>query len=296
MGDIKLFRIDKNKANEIGLTDITLEKHIQDIIEKNLESFFNIRFIKSEHFTGKKHKGRIDTLGLDENNSPVIFEYKRHSKENVINQGLYYLDWLMDHKAEFEKLAKENLGRDVEVEWTSPRLLCIAGDFTKYDAYAIEQIDRNIELIRFRRYDDGLMLFELVNVTESETPALKRPPGKSKSTNLKHRLKVAEKTIKYAFYKLDAHIQTLGEDVQRKELKHYIAYRRLRNFACVEVHKKHMLIYLNLNPKTLSELPTIARDMSNINHFGTGDLELRITKEIDVPLARSYIELAYARS
>ena len=24
---------------------------------------------------------------------PVIVEYKRHNNENVINQGLFYLDW-----------------------------------------------------------------------------------------------------------------------------------------------------------------------------------------------------------
>ena len=43
----------------------------------------------------------MDTLGIDENNSPVVIEYKRSSNENVINQGLFYRDWLMDHQAEF---------------------------------------------------------------------------------------------------------------------------------------------------------------------------------------------------
>jgi hypothetical protein len=41
---------------------------------------------------------------IDEDDSPVIIEYKRATNENVINQGLYYLDWLMDHKAEFQIL------------------------------------------------------------------------------------------------------------------------------------------------------------------------------------------------
>jgi RecB family endonuclease NucS len=52
----------------------------------------------TEYETGKAHRGRIDSLGLDENGSPVIFEYKRTSNEDVINQGLFYLDWLMNHK------------------------------------------------------------------------------------------------------------------------------------------------------------------------------------------------------
>ena len=35
-----------------------------------------------------------------------------------------------------------------DVDWVNPRLLCIAGDFNQYDQYAMEQINRSIELIR----------------------------------------------------------------------------------------------------------------------------------------------------
>ena len=80
------------------------------LIERNMEALFGVRFVASEHSTGKKHGGRIDSLGLDENGSPVIFEYKRSVNENVINQGLFYLDWLLDHRAEFELLVMKNLG------------------------------------------------------------------------------------------------------------------------------------------------------------------------------------------
>lgn len=61
-------------------------------MERHLETFLGVRFLATEYETGKTHRGRIDTLGIDENNSPVIIEYKRSSNENVINQGLFYLD------------------------------------------------------------------------------------------------------------------------------------------------------------------------------------------------------------
>ena len=123
-----------------------------------------VRFMASEHSTGKVHGGRIDTLGLDENGSPVIVEYKRASNENVINQGLFYLDWLLDHRAEFTLLAMKALGSEVEetIDWAAPRLVCIAGDFTRYDEHAVSQIGRNIELYRYRAYE-GLFVLELVN-------------------------------------------------------------------------------------------------------------------------------------
>src|SRR4051794_27473512 len=104
MSDIKLFRLQAGKAIELQGDASDLEKPLQTFIEMNLEALLGIRFLATEYVTGKTHGGRIDSLGLDENHCPVIIEYKRSVSENVINQGLFYLDWLMDHKAEFKLL------------------------------------------------------------------------------------------------------------------------------------------------------------------------------------------------
>lgn len=79
MSDIKLFRIKKGNASEIIGSFSNLEKSLQTLIEENLNPLMGIRFIASEHSTGKTHGGRIDSLGLDENQCPVIIEYKRSS-------------------------------------------------------------------------------------------------------------------------------------------------------------------------------------------------------------------------
>lgn len=92
MGDIKLFAINNNHVKELDGQSVAIEKSLQNTMEQNLEAFLGIRFLETEYSTGKKHAGRIDTLGLDENSSPVIIEYKRSVNENVINQGLFYLD------------------------------------------------------------------------------------------------------------------------------------------------------------------------------------------------------------
>src|SRR5581483_800638 len=130
MSDIKLFRLATNGAQEVAGTSVQIEKSMQDLIEQNLEAFLGIRFLASEYITGKTHRGRIDTLGVDENNNPVILEYKRSINENVVTQGLFYLDWLLDHQAEFALLAMKKLGPSFydQIYWSSPRLVCIAGD------------------------------------------------------------------------------------------------------------------------------------------------------------------------
>ena len=108
MSDTNLFRL--------KLHAVRLEKEIQTLIEQNMETFFGVRFLATEYTVAQTsgvdvQGGRIDSLGIDENMCPVIFEYKRDANENVINQGLFYLDWLIDHQADFKLLVMEKLGK-----------------------------------------------------------------------------------------------------------------------------------------------------------------------------------------
>jgi RecB family endonuclease NucS len=109
MSDTRIFKTSGNSVRELKGSSIALEKSLQTYIEQNLETMLGIKFLASEYSTGKTHRGRIDTLGIDENYCPVIIEYKRALNENVINQGLFYLDWLLDHKAEFKLKVMEPL-------------------------------------------------------------------------------------------------------------------------------------------------------------------------------------------
>ena len=88
MSDIKLFKYSDSAAHELAGKSAAIERTLQHLIESQMEIFLGVRFLASEYSTGNKHRGRIDSLGLDENGCPVIIEYKRHSNENVINQGL----------------------------------------------------------------------------------------------------------------------------------------------------------------------------------------------------------------
>lgn len=84
MSDIKIFSLN-SVVKELVPRTVGLEKELQTLIEKNMPAFFGVTFPKSEFAITN---GRIDSLGIDENNCPVIFEYKRSINENVINQGL----------------------------------------------------------------------------------------------------------------------------------------------------------------------------------------------------------------
>ena len=126
MSDIKLFQINGSTVSAIEGQSVAVEKSLQTLIEKHLEVFLGVRFLASEYATGKTHGGRIDTLGIDENGCPVIIEYKRALNENVINQGLYYLDWLLDHKGEFILNVQKRFGHSTPCQrlWLCRLCLC----------------------------------------------------------------------------------------------------------------------------------------------------------------------------
>lgn len=307
MSDIQLFRLSNGTASELPGQAAKLEKQLQSLIEANMPTFLGIRFLASEYATGKTHKGRIDSLGLDENGCPVIIEYKRQSNENVINQGLFYLDWLLDHQAEFRWLVMEKLGKDVaeQIEWAGTRLLCIATDFTRYDQHAVQQIPRNIELIRYKLFGDDLLLLELVNAqsvpdatavksvpadmtAEPENP---KPGGKDRS--LDEQLALAPIEIRDLYAQTTSYLTALGDDVHEKRLKLYTAFRRLKNFACVIAHPNRLLVTVKLDPVSVTLEDGFSRDVSDIGHWGTGDVELALRTKADLERAKPLLERSY---
>lgn len=309
MSDIKLFRLVDGKATELQGRASDLEKPLQTLIEANLLPMLGIRFVATEYVTGKTHGGRIDSLGLDENNSPVIIEYKRSIGENVINQGLYYLDWLMDHQAEFKLQVMDALGTAAatQIDWSSPRVLCIAADFTKFDAHAVQQINQSVELIRYRRFGDDLLLFEQVNTATTgrgkararelvaDVPFTSTPRSSSSTGDRTYSEWMALYGPEMAglIGSLDDFVGSLGDDVQRKELKLYMAFKRLKNFATVVPQKSRLLLFLHIDPDSIAYLAPNMRDARTFGHWGTGDLEVAISNLDDLERAKPLIVDAY---
>lgn len=298
MSDIKLFHIG-NEVKQIDGTSMAIEKSLQHLLEQHLEVFLGVRFLASEYSTGPVHGGRIDTLGIDENNCPVIIEYKRAMNENVINQGLYYLDWLMDHQAEFKLLVMERYGNEMakEIEWSSPRLLCIAGDFNKYDEHAVQQINRNIELIRYKRYGDELLMLDLINATSSKVDGVNSGTSRAYKSPVQD-LQNADQEMKDLYEAIKSFLLGLGDDVQEKILKHYIAFKRLRNFVTMTIQPqaKNITMWLKLNPDEEELTDGFTRDVRNIGHAGTGDLEVTIRTMEDFEKAKELIAKSYEGS
>lgn len=307
MSDIKLFRTNGDTVTQLEGKSLALEKSLQVLIEKHLEVFLGIRFLASEYATGKTHGGRIDTLGIDEDGCPCIIEYKRTTNENVINQGLFYLDWLMDHRGEFELLVLRKFGTEIAdgIEWSSPRLICIAGRFTKYDEHAVQQINRNIALIEYVRFDEEFLLLEMVSAvtsTESNEPPdnpIGNPSvkvGGNQAKSVQDQIDRSSKELLDVYKELENCLATLGDDIQKKTLKWYIAYKRIKNFLSVVIQhgQNNMLLFVKVDPDSVQVDNGFTRDVRTIGHFGTGSLEITIRTSEDLEKAMPLIQQSYA--
>ena len=86
-----------------------------------------------------------------------------------------------------------------------------------------------------------------------------------------------------------------GDDVQHKTLQFYFAFKRIKNFACVEIKntERKVVVYLKVDPTTVALTEGFTRDVTNIGHFGTGDLEVTIRSLDDLEKAKPLMELSY---
>ncbi len=296
MSEIKLFEMGTT-VKERTSSEVLLERELQHIIEKNMELFFGVRFLKSEYTITN---GRMDSIGIDENNSPVIFEYKRNTSENVINQGLFYLDWLLDHKADFKLLVIEKLGNEIaeQIDWSVPCVICIANDFTRYDVHAVNQMQRNIKLVKYRKYGSDLLLFEHLNTPVAkplnETTASHSSSGTSyvQKTHLE-KLASASDHFKTLYDSICDYIESLGDDLIQNQLKFYLAYKKVQNLVCIEIFKNQIILHLKLDPNTVELEKGFTRNVKNIGHYGTGDLEITIRTDKDFQKSKALIDRAY---
>ena len=297
MADIKLFSL-SGGVTELPASSVALEKELQNVIENNMQTFFGVTFLKSEY---PVKNGRIDSLGLDENYCPVIFEYKRSTDENVINQGLFYLSWLSDHRADFKLLVMEKLGSIIaaKIDWSIPCVMCVASNFTKFDEHAVSEMQRNIKLIRYKKFGSELILFEQLNAPKVKpisdsirTTAVARSDDNRTFASL---LAKADEQLKTLYYSLRDYTLSLGDDVIENELKWYTAYRKIKNFACVEVYptKRQIVVSLAVKADNVAYDGKTIRDVSKIAHACTGDVQAIINNADDLEKVKPLIKRAY---
>ncbi|HLD26385.1 MAG TPA: DUF5655 domain-containing protein [Patescibacteria group bacterium] len=295
-----LFSIQNKVVRKVPPIKVGLERNIQKIFEENLNEILNIIFLVSEYSTSR---GRIDSLGIDNNGSPVIIEYKRSQNENVINQGLSYLLWLLDHKADFEILTQKAKAT-IDIDWTSPRVICVAESYNKFDLDTADLLPINIELLKFRIYQNNILLVELETQQKARISTAKVFDKVKKESLIREKMKYSlenhlgrksPKAIKI-FEAINEKVVTLDESIIVEPKAKYIAYKLATNFVDIVVKQYGLKIFLNVPSGELDDPYNIARDLTKpnkIGHWGNGDYEVKLEKEEDIDKVFELVKQSY---
>ena len=157
---MELYNLNKKNLEEVSLVPFKLEKEIQALVENNTESIFELEFIESEF---RVEKYRIDSLCFDlENNCFVIVEYKKGSSYSVVDQGMTYLQLMLNNKADFLLRLSQHKGKVLEmkdVDWSQSKIIFVAESFNSYQKDSVNFDNLPFELWEIKRFTNNTIVF-----------------------------------------------------------------------------------------------------------------------------------------
>jgi predicted transport protein len=271
-----IFEITNGKAKRISSKQFKNELELHQLIDRNLEELFEIRYIKDEHVT-EKH-GRIETLGLDNSNRPVVIEYKRTMEKGQLTQANRYIMWIKQHPDAFELLVRKNLKIEDEIDFSNPRIVCFAQDYNIDDKCLALAL--NAELWKYQYYENDTLVIvreeepELLIKTKSSSSGIQKgaaitkestrtPSDKKqikKAKTIDEHLSGTSEEVKRIFEELDEKIFDLSSDIDRYTRAEAILYKTSVNFLEVQVQKNRLRLVLRtkndkiIDPKKLTEI------------------------------------------
>ena len=288
---------------ELKEKSFKLEKDIQKLFEVNLTAIMGLELVKSEFSIKNK---RIDTLAFDpEAKAFIIIEYKRDKNYSVVDQGVSYLNLMLEYKADFiveyNESLKKNLKRD-DVEWSQTRVAFVSTSFTENQIQATNFKDLAIELWEIKQYENETILLRSIKKSAA-APSIKQIAGQSET------LQQVAKEIKE--YIEDDHTKNKSDDVQELyetfknailnlsnnillvPKKTYLAFKIKSNIVDIELQANSLKIWINLKKGQLDDPKKIMRDVSMLKgHNGNGDYELIIKDTKNLEYIMSLIKQA----
>ncbi|ABQ07405.1 DUF5655 domain-containing protein [Flavobacterium johnsoniae] len=298
-----LYKNQNNQVNSLKEKPFKLEKEIQNLFEANLIALSNLQFIKSE-FTIKNN--RIDTLAFDEeSNAFVIIEYKRSQNYSVIDQGVSYLNLMLEYKADFiveyNESQKETLKRS-DVDWSQSRIIFVSPSFTDFQKQSSNFKDLSIELWEIKQFENDVIVINPIKKSKS-APSIKQVQNNDNS-------EISKVTQEIKIYNEEDHISgksddiielyetfknailQLSSDIEVVPKKMYVAFKLKNNIVDIRIQQKNLIFWINMKKGTLDDPKNLAIDASSKGHYGNGDYELSISDTQNLEYIMSLIKQA----
>ena len=298
-----LFKLSNDKIELIKENAFKLEKDIQQIVESNLETLWNLQLVKSQFQVGTL---RIDTVAYDkEARAFVIIEFKKGSNYSVIDQGMSYLGLMLNNKADFileyNERCNGSLKRD-DIDWSQSKVIFVSPSFTTFQLESINFKDLPIELWEVKRYSNKTLRFDQHRPTSTnasiKTISKKSEVAQTISREVKtytendHLESADSKTVEL-YNRFKDLVLAISPEITIKPMKLYIAFRGKTNISDVVVLSKALKVFINLKKGKLDDLFKVTRDVSKIGHWGNGDYEILLKTEDNLEYVISLIRQSF---
>ncbi|WP_130856630.1 DUF5655 domain-containing protein [Olivibacter jilunii] len=299
-----IFTQTKNQLVSLKEKAFKLEKDMQRLFEANVETITGLKLVRSE-FVIKAQ--RFDTLAYDPSSrSFVIIEYKKERNFSVIDQGVSYLNLMLEYKADFiveyNETQQENLKRS-DVDWSQSKVIFVSPSFTDFQKQASNFKDLPIELWEIKQYEGGTVVVNPIKKSKA-APAIKAIQGADNSEleKVAKEIKVYTEeghlegksddihelyeTFKQAIYNLDNNI-----DIKPKKME--IGFTKEgKIFTDICILKSNLKIWINLKRGFLDDPKEFARDVSSVGHWGNGDYEIIVSDTKNLEYIMSLVKQA----
>jgi predicted transport protein len=295
-----LYNNNSTTLNQVKEKPFKLEKEIQSIFEINLQEIMSLQLVKSEFAIKNK---RIDSLAYDkQTNAFIIIEYKRDKNYSVVDQGLTYLNLMLQNKAEFILTYNETLKDTLhskDVDWSQSRVAFVSPSFTVNQISASDFKDFGIELWEVKQFENNTISINSIKKS-SGAPSIKPLLENSeKLKEVKENIKVYTEEDHYnngsdasieLYEKFKSAVVNLADGIEIIPQKFYIAFKKGSNISDIEMQKKGLKIFINAKIGALDDPKGLAKDVSNIGHRGNGDYQIQIENDKDLEYIMSLIK------
>jgi predicted transport protein len=267
------------------------ERQLQEFVEKYLNHFFGCHHLKSFY---KIPSGEIDTLAITEEGVPCIIEFKHKKEDTIMNQIVFYYDWLQQRSTrfEFERIVNENENtKDLEVDWSKIRLICVAKEYSKWDISMIKHLDTDIECYTYTYHKDELDVHLDPIINQFKKPKQNDKLTTTKEASLESHREKADVQGKELLDELRKKVLELGDDVEEGYAPDYIRYYVNTTFLAIHVRKNWLVIHLKVNESNFQDTKKLTKDISSRKWSVTREMKISNKEELDY--AMSLIKQAY---
>jgi len=289
-----LFEVEQGKVKIIQSRELADEAALQKLFDDNLEDITGVRLIESQYSIPN---GRIDSLGIDEQGTPVVIEYKWGYDPGAIIQGLFYLRWVKENRRTFEMLVREKFG-NLKVNWSSaPRLLIVAKHFSDKEVSAIGLVSASVELKKYSFYGNLLSVEDVTPLKSVVVDKVgKEPVIVKEGKNVDDLVKRANPALKSLFFELRDSILGLGDDVREKVGGWYCDYRKSSTFATVNPQSKNnrLLVYIKMGDKTIEDSRKLTSPIPQSYGYGKLNTQFVVSESSQLAYAMGLIKQAYS--